>query len=145
MMGYNHPGKQKTDKLKLMLMKKPPLFVAFSNQKGGVGKSAVTVLMASYYHYVKGMDVLVVDCDFPQHSINAMRERDKQTVMQHDYYKQLLLAQLERTGKKAWHIVTSKPGEARQAALHYLESSGEQVDLVLIDLLADEILTLLAL
>ena len=29
-------------------------FVAFSTQKGGAGKTTLTVLMASYLHYVKG-------------------------------------------------------------------------------------------
>ena len=32
--------------------------------------------MASYFYYVKGMDVVVVDCDYPQYSIKDMRERD---------------------------------------------------------------------
>ena len=54
-------------------MKKEPLFVALSNQKGGVGKSTFTVLLASYFHYLKGYNVLVVDCDYPQHSISTMR------------------------------------------------------------------------
>jgi len=35
-------------------------FVAISNQKGGIGKSAFTVLLASYFHYLKGKNVLVV-------------------------------------------------------------------------------------
>ena len=48
-------------------MKKKPLFVAVSNQKGGVGKSAITALLASYFHYVKGLNVAVIDCDAPQH------------------------------------------------------------------------------
>ncbi len=55
-------------------MKKEPLFVALSNQKGGVGKSTFTVLLASYFHYLKGYNVLVVDCDYPQHSISTMRD-----------------------------------------------------------------------
>ena len=50
-------------------MKKEPLFIAFSTQKGGAGKTTLTVLMASYLYYVKGYDVVVVDCDFPQFSI----------------------------------------------------------------------------
>jgi cellulose biosynthesis protein BcsQ len=41
-------------------------FVAISNQKGGVGKSAFTVLLAGYFHYLKGKNVLVVDCDYLQ-------------------------------------------------------------------------------
>ena len=41
-------------------------YVAFSTQKGGAGKTTLTVLVASYLHYVKGYDVAVIDCDFPQ-------------------------------------------------------------------------------
>ena len=36
-----------------------PLYVAFSTQKGGVGKTTFTVLAASYLHYLKGYDVAV--------------------------------------------------------------------------------------
>jgi cellulose biosynthesis protein BcsQ len=57
-------------------MKKETLFIAFSTQKGGVGKTTLTVLAASYLHYVKGYNVAIVDCDYPQHSIVEMRERD---------------------------------------------------------------------
>ena len=56
--------------------KDKPLYVAFSTQKGGAGKTTLTVLMASYLHYVKGYDVAVSDCDFPQYSIHDMRKRD---------------------------------------------------------------------
>mgnify|MGYP003011863423 CR=1 FL=1 len=40
---------------------KTPLYVAFSTQKGGVGKTTFTVLAASYLYYLKGYDVAVVD------------------------------------------------------------------------------------
>ena len=36
---------------------KTPLYVAFSTQKGGVGKTTFTVLAASYLYYLKGYDV----------------------------------------------------------------------------------------
>ena len=52
-------------------MKRDPLFVALSNRKGGVGKSEFTVLPASYFHYLNGYNVLVVDCDYPQHSTSV--------------------------------------------------------------------------
>ena len=39
-----------------------PKFVAFSTQKGGAGKTTLTVLAASYLYYVKGLKVLVGDC-----------------------------------------------------------------------------------
>lgn len=58
---------------------KTPLYVAFSTQKSGVAKTTFTVLAASYLYYLKGYDVAVVDCDYPQHSIAGMRKRDKQS------------------------------------------------------------------
>ncbi len=57
-------------------MKNTPVNIAVCNQKGGIGKSTFTVLLASYLHYVVGHDTLVVDCDYPQWSIHAQRERD---------------------------------------------------------------------
>ena len=33
--------------------------ISICNQKGGVGKSSLTVLIASYLHYTAGYDVLV--------------------------------------------------------------------------------------
>lgn len=42
-------------------MKKETLYVAFSTQKGGVGKTTFTVLVASYLYYLKGYSVAVVD------------------------------------------------------------------------------------
>ena len=57
-------------------MSKEPLFVAVSNQKGGVGKSALTVVLSSYLHFEKNLNVAIIDCDSPQHSLVRMRERD---------------------------------------------------------------------
>ena len=59
-----------------MMKKEKELLVAVASQKGGVGKSVFTVLLASVLHYRKGLRVAVVDCDYPQHSIALMRERD---------------------------------------------------------------------
>lgn len=64
-----------------------PTYVAFSTQKGGAGKTTITVLVASYLHYVKGYNVAVVDCDFPQYSIHDMRRRDMDMTMKDDHYK----------------------------------------------------------
>lgn len=51
------------------------IVVAFSNQKGGVGKSTLTVLLASYLYYEKGIKVAIMDCDSPQHSLIGERNR----------------------------------------------------------------------
>lgn len=82
-------------------MDKETLFVALSNQKGGVGKSAFTILLASYFHYVENLNVAVIDCDSPQHSLVRMRERDKKAIDRSDHYKQQMMAQWERIKKKA--------------------------------------------
>nr|WP_281512072.1 ParA family protein [Alistipes finegoldii] len=46
--------------------------ISICNQKGGVGKSTFTVLLASYLHYIVGHDVLVVDCDYQSSDMRAV-------------------------------------------------------------------------
>jgi len=115
-------------------MKKKPLFIAFTNQKGGVGKSAITVLMASYFHYLRSSHVLVVDCDYPQHSIHGMRERDKESILKSESYRQLLMAQYERIAKKSYPILKAEPADALQSVERYIKESGQEFDLVFFDL-----------
>lgn len=55
-------------------------FISFSTQKGGVGKSTFTTLVASLLHYRMGYNVAVMDCDYPQYSLHRMREQDLKTV-----------------------------------------------------------------
>ena len=63
-----------------MEKRKKTLFVSFATQKGGVGKSTFTIYAASWLHYVKGLNVAVVDCDYPQHSIIKQKKRDMEVV-----------------------------------------------------------------
>lgn len=112
---------------------KQTLLVAMSNQKGGVGKSAVTILLASYLHYVKNKNVAVVDCDTLQHSVSHMRKRDMQTVDKTDEYKQLMMAQWERIQKKAYTVIESSPSEAR-SKINELLDTNPILDIILVDL-----------
>lgn len=93
-------------------MQKKTLNVAFSTQKGGAGKTTLTVLVSSYLHYVKGYHVAVIDCDFPQHSIAEMRERDLKMVMEDEHYKLMAYEQFSALGKKAYEVVESSPENA---------------------------------
>ena len=115
-------------------MKKETLYVAFSTQKGGVGKTTFTVLVASYLYYLKGYNVAVVDCDYPQHSISAMRKRDAEQVNGDDYYKQLAFNQFKALGKKAYPVLCSSPDEAIKTADEFLVSAGMEYDVVFFDL-----------
>ena len=98
-------------------MSKRCVFVAMSSQKGGVGKSTMTVLLAGYFHYVMGYNVAVVDCDYPQFSIKALRSRDTQNVEKNVNLQRMLCGQFDRTGKKAYPVLTSVPGKELKTAL----------------------------
>lgn len=115
-------------------MKKEPLFIAFASQKGGVGKSVFTVLAASILHNRKGYRVGVVDCDFPQHSIYKMRERDMESVEKSDYLKVALYRQHEQLQKLAYPIIKSKSEKAVEDLHNYMQQEKAEFDVVLFDL-----------
>ncbi|MEG0900113.1 MAG: ParA family protein [Oscillospiraceae bacterium] len=115
-------------------MKQETLFVAFSTQKGGAGKTTFTVLAASYLHYLKEYNAAVVDCDYPQHSIDKMRKRDAQQIETDEMYKQMAFAQFKRLGKKAFPIINSTPEKAIETANEFLESDSRRFDVVFFDL-----------
>jgi len=102
-------------------MEKKTLNVAFSTQKGGAGKTTLTVLVASHLHYVKGYSVAVIDCDFPQHSIAEMRERDLQMTMDDEHYKLMAYEQFSSLGKKAYVVIESSPENALKDANEVIE------------------------
>lgn len=101
-------------------MKKETLLVAFSTQKGGAGKTTLTVLTASYLHYVKGMDVVVIDCDYPQYSIKDMRERDMKNIERNPSLKKNAFEQFARLKKRMYPIVESSPEKAIERAKDFM-------------------------
>lgn len=111
-----------------------PLFIAFSTQKGGVGKTAFTVLLASHLHYLGGKSVAVIDCDFPQHSIMEMRKRDQELIIADPYYKRLAFEQFKGINKKAYPVVGSTPEQAIEDAQKLIEASENKIDIVFFDL-----------
>jgi cellulose biosynthesis protein BcsQ len=115
-------------------MKKETLFVAFSTQKGGMGKTAVTVLTASYLHYVRGFHVAVVDCDFPQHSIVSERRRDGELIVKDDYFKRMAYDMFRSLGIKAYQVRGSTPENAIRDAQDMIENSPKEFDVIFFDL-----------
>lgn len=115
-------------------MKQEPIYVAFSTQKGGVGKSAFTVLAASYLHYTKGINVAIVDCDYPQHSINALREREKNQVNTDEFYRQLVMNHFSALRKKSYPIICSKAEDAIATAREFIANDSQNWDIVFFDL-----------
>ena len=111
-----------------------PVRIAVCNQKGGVGKSTFTTLLASHLHYTLERDVLVVDCDYPQWSIHAQRERELAAVEQSDYYKLMMVRQFRQTGRKLWPVVRCMPADAETEVGRFLSSSGYRPSIILYDL-----------
>ena len=89
-------------------MKKKPVFVAVSNQKGGVGKSTMLVALASLLNYTMDKSVAIVDCDATQRSLYNLRERDKEMVEKNNRYMTLLEEQRLR-GCKIYPIKRVRP------------------------------------
>ena len=117
-----------------MNTKKKPLFIAFSSQKGGVGKSTFTTLLASVLHYRLGYNVAVFDADFPQHSLVKMKTRDLAMVMENEALKKLAYRQFTTLSKKAYPIMPYKADSVLEAAKEFVNDSPTPVDVVFFDL-----------
>jgi len=117
-----------------METKKKPLFIAFSSQKGGVGKSTFTTLVASTMHYRLGYNIAVFDADFPQHSLMKMKTRDLAMVMENEALKKLAYRQFTTINKKAYPIMQHKADSVLEAAHEFAATSSVPVDVVFFDL-----------
>ena len=114
--------------------KKKPLFVAFSSQKGGVGKSTFTTLVASTMHYRLGYNVAVFDADFPQHSLMKMKTRDLAMVMENEALKKLAYKQFTTINKKAYPIMQHRADSVLDAANEFVNTSPVPLDVLFFDL-----------
>jgi cellulose biosynthesis protein BcsQ len=115
-------------------MQKEPVFVAFSTQKGGMGKTAVTVLTASYLHYVLGYRVAVLDCDFPQHSIVKERKRDEGMIIGKGYFSRMAFEMYSAGGRKAYRVKDSRAEKAIEDAQEMIAASEKPYDVIFFDL-----------
>lgn len=115
-------------------MKKEPIYVAFSTQKGGAGKTTLTALIASYLHYERNYDVAIIDCDFPQLSIYNMRQRDLSMALEDEFYRGMAYEQFSRLDKKAYPVVRSSTDNAITDAEKAVEESENGFDIIFFDL-----------
>ena len=108
------------------------LYVAIATQKGGIGKSTITMLLANYLHNIGGKNVGVVDCDDPQHSISDARERELLLIKNNDADKEAAKDVFRKTGKRIFPVVATNPVDALDQAEILIED--ENLDIVLFDL-----------
>ena len=109
-------------------------FVAFATQKGGVGKSTVTALVANYIHNVMGIDVAVIDCDEPQHSIAGLRDKETALIEKNDSLKSVAYEHFRKSGRKGFPIVRSNAVQALDDADSLLSEKGYRPEIVFFDL-----------
>jgi len=113
---------------------KSPMYISFCTQKGGAGKSVFTILAASYLHNEMGLNVAVIDCDYPQWSVQKLRERDKEQIEKSAFYRKKAKALFEKVRKRTYPVVPVKPETALEDAEKFLENEEREFDLVLFDL-----------
>lgn len=70
-----------------------PKVIAFATQKGGAGKSTISVHVASALCYTYGYKVAILDCDYPQNTVNVYRTKDKQMLANDAAFQRRLLKQ----------------------------------------------------
>lgn len=93
-----------------------PVYVAFATQKGGVGKSTLTALVASYLYYVEGIEVAAVDCDSTQHTLKVYRDHDLMVTEENPRLKKAAFNFYSAFGKKCYGIELSSPDKAIDVA-----------------------------
>jgi len=83
---------------------------------------------------VKGLNVAVVDCDYPQHSLMKQKKRDMDVVQATPIYQNLLVEQSTRLGKGAYPFIGSTPATCLTDWKVFEAKAGVQYDIVLFDL-----------
>ncbi|NDV79431.1 ParA family protein [Dysgonomonas sp. 511] len=111
-----------------------PLYIAICTQKGGAGKSVFTTLVASYLHYIKGYNVAIIDCDYPQWSIYKMRQREAEQIERNSFYQNKAEIFFSKLNKPTYPIVPCQPETGLQQAKEFLYSEEQSYDIVLFDL-----------
>jgi cellulose biosynthesis protein BcsQ len=114
---------------------KQTLLIAFSTQKGGVGKTTFTTLAASYLHYMRGYNVAVMDCDYLQWSVHSLRKREAEQLQSNGFYQKKALAMFEALGKGSYPVIcTCSDNDVLTKAREFLSSEQTDYDLLLFDL-----------
>lgn len=115
-------------------MNNKPLFVALASPKGGVGKSTLTILVASYLHYRKGYNVGIVDCDSPQHSVEELRRLETKRVTEDAFFNRMAYLQFEQTDKRAYPIECCQSEEAIACAERMIHEYEQPFDIIFFDM-----------
>lgn len=96
-----------------------PVFVAFATQKGGAGKSTLTALVASYLYYVQNVEVVAVDCDSTQHTLDVYRKHDLLVTEENPALRRTMHRFYSEFKKEPYEILLTSPSDAVAVAERY--------------------------
>lgn len=91
-----------------------PLFLGFSSQKGGVGKSTLAEIVSSILYYEQGINLFVMDCDLSQDSFYKLREREKSIVQESEELSKSMQEYFHHLGKKSIQNLQVRTQGSRQ-------------------------------
>jgi cellulose biosynthesis protein BcsQ len=89
-----------------------PIFLGFSSQKGGVGKSTLAEIVSSILYYEEGLNLFVVDCDLSQDSFYKLRQREKNAIENSPDMSRQLQTYFFSLGRIAYRILKADPENA---------------------------------
>lgn len=91
-----------------------------------MGKSTLTTLVASYLYYAEGVELVAVDCDSSQHSMNVYRDHDLVVTKENPYLKRALHRFYLGFDKKPYEIILTSPKDALDVADNYVDNAPEE-------------------
>ena len=89
-----------------------PIFLGFSSQKGGVGKSTLAEIVSSILYYEEGLNLFVVDCDLSQDSFYKLRQREKNAIENSPDMSRQLQTYFSSLGRIAYRVLKADPENA---------------------------------
>jgi len=101
--------------------------ISVMSQKGGVGKSTVTVLLANFFYFQLRLRIAIIDADYPQSSVGKKRKKENHLIKHNERYQkayQRMCAGYEPYLVKVTNLL-SVP--------EILDNLGEEFDFVFVD------------
>lgn len=114
-------------------MHKKPIYAAFASPKGGVGKTTLTIITASYLHYRKDYHVAVVDCNHPIYPIRFFRQQEVKEIDRTPRFKEKIIDHFYKSNIAAYPIVSATMQSALVVAQE-LERQDPKLDLIFFDM-----------
>ncbi len=101
--------------------------ISVISQKGGVGKSTTTILLANIFFFVFKLRIAIIDADYPQNSIAKKRKKELAIIESNPYLKSLY-GKIYQDREPYPIIPTNLP-----SATAMIERLGEEYDFIFLD------------